>query len=283
LRSETLYNDRVQAFVFGGFALNLPDYTRILTNLRPPVAEVTLNRPDRHNAFDETLLAELTDVFTRLGGAPAVRAVVLAGAGPSFCAGADLNYMRKMSAYTREENVADARAIQRMFAAIAECPKATLARVQGAAIGGGAGLVAVCDIAIAAEEATFALSEVRLGLVPAVIAPYVVERIGMGAARALFVTGERFGAEEARRIGLVQQVVPAAGLSAAVEQKLAFLRQAGPEAVSAAKRLLRDIAGKTPPEVADLTVECIAALRVSPEGQEGIRAFLEKRKPGFSE
>lgn len=258
------------------------NYARLLIHTRPAVAEVRLNRPAQHNAFDETLIAELTDSFTRLGRDASVRAVVLAGAGPSFCAGADLAYMGRVAAYSPEENRADARAIQRMFAAIAECPKVTIARVHGAAIGGGAGLAAVCDVVIAAEEAQFALSEVRLGLVPAVIGPYVVEKIGMGAARALFVTGERFGAEEALRIGLAQQVVPAADLDAAVERRVEMARQAGPEAVAAAKRLLRDIAGRTPTEAADLTVECIAALRASPEGQEGIRAFLEKRRPNFA-
>lgn len=260
----------------------LMDYTHLLLDVEASLATITLNRPGLHNAFDEVLIAELTNAFTHLGENPAVRAIVLAGAGKSFCAGADLAYMGKMATYSHAENLADARAIQRMFAAIAECPKVTIARVHGAAIGGGAGLVAVCDLAISTPEAQFALSEVRLGLVPAVIAPYVVEKIGMGAARALFVTGERFGAEEALRLGLVQQVVPADELDAAIARKIALIRQAGPEAIATAKRLLRDIAGKSPNEAADLTVECIAALRVSPEGQEGIRAFLEKRKPRFA-
>jgi methylglutaconyl-CoA hydratase len=257
-------------------------YTRILTNIAPPIAEIALNRPDIHNAFDDVLIAELTDCFTRLSDDAAVRAVVLKGAGVSFCAGADLAYMGRMAGYTQEENLTDARALQRMFAAIARCPKATIARVQGAAIGGGAGLAAVCDIAIAAEEAKFALSEVRLGLVPAIIGPYVVEKIGIGAARALMVTGERFTAAEALRIGLVQQVTAAADLDAAIQQKVALSLQAGPQAVAAAKQLLRDIAGKTPDEAAETTAACIAALRVSPEGQEGIHAFLAKRKPGFA-
>lgn len=258
-------------------------YTRLLVETQNAVAAVTLNRPEVHNAFDEVLIAELTNAFTQLSGDSAVRAVVLKGAGPSFCAGADLAYMGKMAGYSQEENFADAQALQRMFAAIAHCPKATIARVHGAAIGGGAGLVAVCDLAVASEEAKFALSEVRLGLIPAVIGPYVLQKIGMGAARALMVTGERITAEEARRIGLALQVAPAAGLDAAIEQQLARIRQAGPEAIATAKRLLRAIAGKTPDEAADITAESIAALRVSPEGQEGIRAFLEKRKPGFAE
>jgi len=256
-------------------------YARILSEVTGAVATVTLNRPEVHNAFDELLVAELTDAFQQLGANAVVRAVVLRGAGASFCAGADLAYMGRMADYAPAENIADAQAIQQMFAAIARCPKVTIARVQGAAIGGGAGLAAVCDIALAAEEAKFALSEVRLGLVPAIIGPYVLEKVGMGAARALFVSGERFAAAEALRIGLVQQVVPAGELDAAVREKVERARQAGPEAVAAAKRLLRDIAGKTPDEAADITVACIANLRVSPEGQEGIRAFLEKRKPNF--
>ena len=245
------------------------------------VAEVTLNRPEVHNAFDEVLIAEMTDCFGALSGEAAVRAIVLQGAGASFCAGADLGWMGRMAGYSQEENLADAQGLQRMFAAIATCPKVTIARVHGAAIGGGAGLVAVCDIAIAAEEAKFALSEVRLGLVPAVIGPYVLEKIGMGAARALFVTGERFSATEALRLGLVQQMTSASELDAAVQRKVELVRQAGPEAIATAKRLLREIAGRTPDEAADTTAACIAALRVSPEGQEGIRAFLEKRKPTF--
>jgi enoyl-CoA hydratase/carnithine racemase len=168
-----------------------------------------------------------------------------------------------------------------MFAAIAHCPKATIARVQGTAIGGGAGLVAVCDMAIGSENATFALSEVRLGLIPAVVAPYVLQKVGMGAARALFVTGERFGAHEALRIGLLQAVVPAEGLDAEVARKSELLRQAGPQAVSAAKNLLREIAHLSPDEAGELTARRIAELRVSPEGREGVRAFLEKRKPNF--
>jgi methylglutaconyl-CoA hydratase len=259
------------------------EYTRLLVNRAEAVAEVTLNRPEIHNAFDEILIAELTDCFTQLSDDKAVRAVVLKGAGASFCAGADLAYMGKTAAYSHEENLADARALQRMFAVMAHCPKVTIAQVHGAAIGGGAGLVAVCDVAIAAEEAKFALSEVKIGLVPAVIAPYVLEKVGMGAARALFVTGERFGAAEAFRLGLVHQVTPAAELDAALARKTELVRQAGPEAIATAKRLLRAIAGKTPEEAADTTVECIAALRVGTEGQEGIHAFLEKRKPHFAE
>lgn len=258
-------------------------YTHLLHTVEANVVRLTLNRPEVHNAFNEKLIAELTDAYTQAGQDSGVRAIVLSAAGPTFCAGADLAWMGKMAHYSHDENMADARLLAQMFQAIAHCPKITITAVQGAAIGGGAGLVAVSDIAIAAEEATFALSEVRLGLVPAVIGPYVLEKTGMGAARALFVTGERFDAAKAQHIGLVQEVVTRDALSSAVEAKLGLARKAGPMAVATAKSLLRTLAGLTPDEAADLTVECIASLRVSPEGQEGIHAFLEKRKPDFAD
>ena len=257
--------------------------TPLLVERQGAVATLTLNRPAVHNAFDDTLIAVMTETFLRLNDDPGVRVLVLQGAGASFCAGADLNWMRRMADYSEEENLADASRLQQMFAAIAASPKVTLARVHGAAIGGGAGLVAACDIAIAAQEAKFALSEVRLGLIPAVIGPYVLERIGLGAARALFVTGERFDAEEAHRLGLINQVTTAEELDSAVQKKGELTLQAGPSAIAAAKSLLRDIARLSPEEAAARTISCIASLRVSPEGQEGIRAFLEKRKPGFVE
>jgi methylglutaconyl-CoA hydratase len=257
-------------------------YSRLLVERQGTVLTITLNRPAQHNAFDEVVISELTAAYTQAGADSAVRVVVLKGAGPSFCAGADLNWMRRMIDYSQEENLEDSRALQRMFAAIAHCPKVTLAQVHGAAIGGGAGLVAVCDLAIVAQDTKFALSEVRLGIVPAVIAPYVVEKVGIGAARALFVTGERFDGMEALRIGLAQQVTTVEELPAVVQRKADLIGQSGPEAVAAAKKLLRDLAGKTPDQAAEITVACIAAIRVSPEGQEGTRAFLEKRKPNFS-
>ncbi len=258
-------------------------YTHLLIERRESVAYVTLNRPEVHNAFNEQLIMELRVCFEDIAVDPSVRAVVLAGAGPSFCAGADLTWMARTVEYTRSDNLADALELQKMFSAIAECPKATIARVHGPALGGGAGLAAVCDLAIATPDARFALSEVRLGLIPAVISPYVVHKVGMGAARALFVTGERINGEQPLRIGLVQQIAPLDELDGAVEAKLKLIREAGPAAIAAAKRLLRDIAGKTPAEAAEVTVQAIADLRVTPEAQEGIRAFLEKRKPEFAE
>lgn len=257
------------------------DYEHLQIERQEAVATVTLNRPELHNAFDDTVIAELTEAYLVLSEDSTVRVIVLQGMGNSFCAGADLNWMRRMADYTHEQNIADAQALERMFAAIAHCPKVTIARVQGAAMGGGVGLVAACDIAIATPEAVFAFSEVRLGIAPAVIAPYVLQKIGVGAAMALFVTGERFRAEEALRIGLVQQVVPADELDATVQKKVEAVLQSSPNAIAAVKQLLRDIADKTPQQSAAITTGCIASLRVSIEGQEGIRAFLDKRKSNF--
>lgn len=249
---------------------------------RPGVVQVTLNRPEVHNALDEALIAALTEAVGAASADAHVRAVVLTGAGASFCAGADLAYMARTAALPREDNVADAQRLQRLMQALHECPKATIARVNGAAIGGGVGLLAACDLAVAADTARFGLSEVRLGLVPAVIGPYVLEKVGVGAARALFITGRRLAAQEALRIGLVQEVVPRQELDAAVDAMLEMVLKAGPGAIAAAKQLLNRIAGRPPAEVAALTAEMIADLRASPEAQEGMRAFLEKRTPSFA-
>ncbi len=254
-----------------------------------PVAQVTLKRPEVHNAFDDRMITELTQCYQRLSDDNSVRVIVLRGAGKSFCAGAHLAWMERIAGFSTEENVADAQAMQRMFATIADCPKITVAAVHGPAIGGGVGLVAACDIAIADCEAWFTLSEVRLGLIPAVIAPYVVEKIGIGRARALFLSGQRVVADCALRIGLVHHVVATFGsvdkarsFDNAVQHQIEPLLAAGPTAVAAAKRLLRQIEGQTPAEAAEATVECIASLRVGPEAQEGMRAFLEKREPNWS-
>jgi len=240
-------------------------------------AVVTLDRPETHNAFDDALIADLTSVLNEAGSDPAVRAIVLRGSGRSFCAGADLGWMRRMAGYSREENLADSWALQRLFATLAGSPKVTIARVHGAAIGGGAGLVAAVDVAVAAQEATFAFTEVRLGLVPAVISPFVVRKIGLGAARALFVTGERFDAETALRLGLVHRVVAADQLDGAVESVLQSVLSTGPEAVRAAKRLLDQIEGQTPEDAAAYTVELIADLRVGGEAQERMGQFLSRK------
>ncbi len=246
------------------------------------VAQVVLNRPEVHNAFNAELIARLTDTFEALREREQVRVVILRGEGASFCAGADLHWMREMVNYSHAQNLDDARALARMFEVIDHCPKPVIARVHGSAMGGGVGLVAVCDLAFATPDARFAFSEVKLGLIPAVIAPYVVRKIGYGHARALFLTGERFDAETAHRIGLVYRVVPADQLDEAIRQTVANLLQNGPQAMTAAKMLLYATQTLPPDELRSLTVARIAELRVSAEGQEGIRAFLEKRKPSFA-
>jgi methylglutaconyl-CoA hydratase len=234
------------------------------------VLRITLARPDRRNAFDAALIAELAEAFVDVGRA---RAVLLAGEGPSFCAGADVDWMRASAGLSFDENVADANALRRMLEAIDACPAPVVARVHGHALGGGAGLVAAADIAIAAPDTVFAFSEVKLGIIPAVISPFVLPKIGAGAARRYFVTGERFDAETALRIGLVSEV--GAELDAAVERILGELLSAGPHAARWAKRLVRER-----PDGSE-TARWIAERRTSEEGQEGLKAFLEKRQPGW--
>ena len=257
-------------------------YTTLDIAIRDAVALVTLNRPDVHNAFDETLIAEFTAALRALGADNAVRVVVVAGAGASFCAGADLNWMKRMAGYSRAQNLADARGLATMLATLNELPKPTIARVQGAAFGGGAGLVACCDIAIGAQDAVFAFSEARLGLIPATIGPYVVEAIGARAARRLFLTAERFTAAEAFRMGLLHDVAPAAELDLRVGELVANLLKAGPHAQAECKALLRAVAHR-PIDAAVIadTARRIAAVRVTPEGREGVAAFLGKRKAAW--
>src|SRR6476659_6312206 len=246
-----------------------------------PIARVTLNRPEVRNAFNEQLIAELTAWAESVKVTGPARVAVLAGAGKAFCAGADLTWMSKMVAYSRAENVRDAQAMAAMFEALDRLPIPLVGRVHGAALGGGVGLAAVCDIVVAAEDASFGLTEVKLGILPAVISPYVMRKIGASAARELFLTGARFGAARARELGLVHEVVPEAELDAAVDRRIEELLTSGPGAVAAAKALIRDVAGESPKDVIGLTTSRIAAQRVSPEGQEGMRAFLQKRKPDW--
>lgn len=256
----------------------VPGYETLAVSLRGGVAVVALNRPDLHNAFNETLIAEFTEVLNVLDVDDAVRAVVLAGNGKSFCAGADLNWMKKMAGYGPAENLADAQALALMLRTLNGLSKPTVARVQGAAFGGGVGLTACCDIAIAAIEATFSLSESRLGLIPATISPYVIEAIGARKARRYFLTGERFDAAEAFRIGLVHDIVPIADLDERVNEILGALMLAGPRAQLECKALIRGVAHRPiDAEVIAGTAEHIAAVRSSPEGKEGVAAFLEKR------
>jgi methylglutaconyl-CoA hydratase len=258
-------------------------YTALSLDVRNGVGIVTLARPDVHNAFDETLIAETTRALGELERDDAVRAVVLLGAGPSFCAGADLNWMKRMAGYGRAENLADAMALAHMLRTLYRLPKPTIARVHGAAFGGGVGLVAACDIAIGAESATFALSEARLGLIPATISPYVIEAIGARAARRYFLTAERFGAPEAQRIGLLHEVVAADALDARIAAIVALLRDAGPAAQRESKRLVRDVAGRpVDANVIDATAARIADVRASAEAREGVAAFLARRKPAWA-
>jgi methylglutaconyl-CoA hydratase len=244
------------------------------------VATVTLSRPDRRNALDPPTLEALRDAFGSLATDDGVRVVVLAGAGPAFCAGADIAWMAATRELSRDENLADARRMAAAFEAVDACPKAVVARVHGAAFGGGAGLVACADVAVAAEGATFAFSEVRLGVLPATIAPYVLRAIGPGATRELFTTGRRFDAAEARRLGLVHRVVPEADLDGAVADVARELIAGGPGAVAASKALVRDA---TASFALDDLPERIAGARVSAEGREGVAAFLEKRNPSWSD
>jgi methylglutaconyl-CoA hydratase len=244
------------------------------------VAVVWLARERVRNAFNETLIAELTSAFNRLGADDGVRAIVLAGRGPAFCAGADLDWMRRMAGYSLEENRADARALADMLRTIHDCPKPTIARVHGDAYAGGMGLVAACDIAVAAGTANFCLSETKLGLIPATISPYVIRALGEQAARRYVLTAERFDAAEALRLGFVHAVVPADGLDARITEILAALMQTSADAVREAKRLVREVAGQRIGEgLAADTAERIAAIRTSADGREGVRAFLDKRKP----
>lgn len=246
------------------------------------IATVRMNRPDVHNAFDDRLIVELTTELRRLEQAPDVRAVVLAASGKSFSAGADLNWMQRMTKYSEAENLRDAVAMAGLMRTLHGMHKPTIARVQGAAFGGGVGLVACCDIAVAAAEASFSLSEVRLGLIPSVISPYVISAIGEREARRYFLTAERFGAEEAKRIGLVHAVTSSDRLDEVVKNFADFLLKGGPNALAAAKKLIADVA-RHPLDDAlmEETARRIASIRVSPEGREGLSAFLEKRPPAW--
>jgi len=245
------------------------------------IVTVEISRPEIHNAFDEKLIAELSHCFNTLSEAPDVTIIVLTGRGKSFCAGADINWMRSMVEYTRDQNREDSQKLADMFWTINRCKKPVVGRINGAAFGGGVGLTAVCDIAIAAETAKFSFSEVKLGIIPSVVSPYVLARIGPGHARKLFVTGERFDAQTALSIGLVHKVVPPEQLDDAVAESTKLLLSSGPDAVNEAKELVRKWQELDTDEFRKYTVDKIAELRVSPEGREGLAAFLEKRRPNF--
>jgi methylglutaconyl-CoA hydratase len=256
----------------------------LLIERRSAVGVVTLNRPEVRNAFDDVLISSLTEAFLELDKDESVRAVVLAGNGPAFCAGADLNWMKRMAGYGLEQNLADARALAGMLKTLDRLSKPTLARVHGPAFAGGTGLVAACDIAIGTPAAVFALTEVKIGLSPATISPYVVRAIGERAARRYFLTGERFDAGEAHRLGLLAMVSAPERLDAGIDELLQQLTQGGPEAMREIKDLVRAVSrgGPVTDALIDDTARRIAEIRVSPEGREGIASFLEKRRPAWA-
>lgn len=245
------------------------------------VAHVRLNRPDVRNAFNAELIGELTRTFEALAGDENIRAIVLSGNGKVFCGGADISWMRSSLDLTFDQNVADAQAMSDMFRTIDRCPKPVIGKVHGAALGGGAGLAAVCDTVIASADAVFGFTEVKLGIIPAVISPFVLAKIGVSHARALFLTGERFDAKRAHHIGLVHEVVVADTLDVCIERVVNEILSAGPSAVAAAKALVPKVREASYDESRDVTAEAIAKQRTSPEGQEGLRAFLERRKANW--
>src|SRR5262245_50629152 len=248
------------------------------------LAFVVLDRPDVHNAFNDELIAQVTDAFTELGRRDDIRVIVLKANGKSFCAGADLNWMKRMVQYSHEENLADAQAVGRMFLAIAKCPKPVIARVHGAALGGGAGLVAACDIGIAIESVQFGFTEVKLGIIPAIISPFVIGKIGPGRAREFFITGERFLAPVAMSMGLIQHVVShELALDALVDTKISQILTSAPCAIASAKELVFGVAARNLESSIDYAAEAIARARASSEGQAGMQAFLERHKPPWIE
>ncbi len=254
-------------------------YKTLLVEESSGVLLVTLNRPEVHNAFNDELIAEAIELFRNVGQRD-VRAIVLRGSGSNFCAGADLNWMSRMVHYTRDQNVRDSSNLAQMYATINECLLPVIGRIQGAAIGGGVGLVAACDIAICTRDSKFGLAEVKLGIVPAVISPYVIAKIGQSHARALFLTGERFDADRALRVGLVHRIVEdTAALDAAVNDAIEQIKSSGPEAVRECKKLIAHVTSHDVIDAIPYTIETIATRRVSEEGQAGMNAFLKKEKP----
>lgn len=253
-------------------------YQFIDTRREGPVEYLTLNRPDVRNAFNEHVIQELTAWAEAVAEDDEVRVAVLAGRGAAFCAGADLGWMARMASYTHAENVRDATAMANMYSAVDHLPLPLIGRIHGVALGGGAGLAAVCDIVVADEHASFGFTEVKVGILPAVVSPYVLSKIGASAARELFLTGMRFDAARAKEIGLVHAVVAADQMDRRVAEYVREILSAAPEAVATTKELLKKVAGRPPQDTIGLTADTIAVRRASPEGLEGMRAFLEKRK-----
>ncbi|HYU78915.1 MAG TPA: enoyl-CoA hydratase-related protein [Vicinamibacterales bacterium] len=254
-------------------------FRHLATRREGPVEYLTLNRPQVRNAFNDEVISELTAWAERARQDGSARVVVLAGEGTVFCAGADAEWMAKTIDYTHEENVRDATRMAQMFEALNTIPAVVVGRIHGAALGGGAGLTAICDVAVAEEMTTFGFTETKLGILPAVISSYVLPKIGVSAGRELFLTGMRFPASRAREIGLVHAVVPLAQLDDTVHRYVAEVLSAAPTGVAAAKALIAEVGARPPAETIQITANAIAAQRVSPDGQEGLHAFLEKRKP----
>lgn len=257
-------------------------YKTIILEINDRTARVILNRPEVHNAFNEVMLSEILDVCTGFAQDKSVRVVVFTGAGKSFCAGADIHWMKKMINFSYEENFADATVLAEAMNALYSMPQPTIARVNGSAIGGGMGLVTACDIAIAADHAKFSLSEVKIGLVPACIAPYVIRKAGQGPCREFFLTGERLTAARAKEGGLINKYVPPEELDREVDELVERLLTSGPNALAYAKKLIDRVPGMSWDEAKRFTADMIAQLRIGPEGQEGCAAFLEKRKPAWA-
>ena len=252
-------------------------------SIKNKVAWVTLNRPEIHNAFNETMIGELLELYKELGDMTNVRVVVITGEGKSFCAGADLNWMGGVIKYSYEQNLDESLQLAELFYTMYSLPKPTIAMVNGAAIGGGAGMVAVNDLVIASDRAKFSFSEVKLGLVPACISPYVIRKVGENRSRELFLSGERMDARKALQFGFVNQVVPEEELKTVVEKQIEQLMSSGPNALAICKDLLEKVPQMSLEQAKKYTAEAIAALRVSDEGQEGMKAFFEKRKPNWVE
>ncbi|HUE89063.1 MAG TPA: enoyl-CoA hydratase-related protein [Vicinamibacterales bacterium] len=255
----------------------------LTTERKGAVEYLTLNRPDVRNAFNEDVIAELTAWAATKAADPALRVVVLAGAGKVFSAGADATWMARMVGYSHDENVQDATRMAEMFLALDRIPAAVVGRIHGAALGGGAGLTAICDIAVAEDNAVFGFTETKLGILPAVISPYVLPKIGPSAARELFLTGMRFPAARAKEIGLVHSVVASNELDQAVQMYVGELLSASPTGIAASKALIPQVWERSPEQAMAITANAIASQRVSPEGQDGLQAFLEKRKPRWAD
>ena len=258
-------------------------YQHLISQRDGAAERLTLNRPDVRNAFNDAMIGELLEWADTTARDEAIRAVIITGAGPTFCAGADVAWMARTVEYSEAENIDDARRASSMFRAIDELPVPVIGRVHGAALGGGAGLAAVCDVVVAEQHATFGFSEVKLGIIPAVISPFVLAKVGRGHARELFLTGRRFSADHALDIGLVHTVVRPEELDATIDAVLREILASGREAVAASKRLIADVWGAaTFDDAREITAAALARRRISREGQEGLRAFLQKRKPGWS-